>query len=324
MKRQHLIQIVKWLVSIAILWWLVTSFNFPMLAESIANAKLWLIASAVMVGFGSICLSVVRWQVSLGIQSINAPFSSLLSSTLVSGFLGFLLPSFGEDAVRGYDLYQVTSKQGVNIAASILFERICGLLGHVIVGCCALACFHERIANRTIVHAALVLYACIIAALFIVFSQTLSRWLVDVLGKVPVLRGVADKVADLTEAIHLYRSDIGAWVRILGLSLIFQFSGFLYFFVIAHALSIDVAFSTFILLIPIVIILSLMPISIGGLGVKEGLFVLLFTQLGLTQEDAFLTSAVGSALHMIFVLLGGLVFVLRKNSGQSVPNTSTD
>lgn len=313
MNRQNVIQILKWIVSIAILWWLVTSFDFSMLGQSIGNAKLGFIAFALVIGFANICLSVYRWKVSLSVQEIQAPFGSLLSSTLVSGFLGFLLPSFGEDAVRGYDLYKFTTKRGVNIAASILFERICGLLGHVLIGGTALALYHDQIANRTIVHAALVMYALIIVALLIVFNATLSRWFVGTLRRFPMLEKIADKVKSLTEAVHLYRSDKSAWVRVLGLSFLFQFSGFLYFYVIAQALSINVGFATFALLVPIVIILSLMPISVGGLGVKEGLFVLLFTQLGVSKANAFLISAVGSALHLLFVLLGGLVFLLRKS-----------
>ena len=199
------------------------------------------------------------------------------------------------------------------IAASILFERICGLLGHVLIGGAALALYHDRIANRTVVHAALVMYACIIGCLLIVFSDTLSKWFVSMLRKFPLLAAIANKVESLTEAVHLYRYDRSAWLRVLGISFLFQFSGFLYFYVIAQALSIGVAFSTFVLLVPIVIILSLMPISIGGLGVKEGLFVVLFTQLGIAKENAFLISVVGSALHLLFVLLGGVVFLMRKS-----------
>ena len=319
MNRQNAVQILKWVVSIAILWLLFVSFDFPVLAKSVANAKPGLVMLAIAIGFFNICLSVVRWSASLSVQGIRAPFQVLLSSTLVSGFLGFLLPAFGEDAVRGYDLYKFdtrANKRGVNIAASILFERLCGLLGHVITGGIALALLHHRIANRTIVRAALVLYACIVVALLIVFSHSLSRWFVALLRSFPPLKAVAEKVESLTEAIYLYKHDVGAWTRVLGLSFVFQFSGFLYFFVIAKALSIDVAFSTFVLLVPIVTILSLVPISIGGLGVKEGLFVVLFAQLGVSQESAFLTSVVGSALYLLFVLLGGLVFLVRKRPQQ--------
>lgn len=319
MNRQNVIQLLKWSFSIAILWWLFNSFDFPVLAKTVANAKPGLILLAIAIVFGNICLSVLRWSVSLSVQGIRAPFRGLLSSMLVSGFLGFLLPSFGQDAVRGYDLYKFDSgvnKRGVNIAASILFERLCGLLGQVIIGGIALALYHNRIANRVVVHAALVLYACIVLALVIVFSKTLSYWFVALLGRVPLLKSIAFKVKSLTDAIHLYRHDLGAWARVLGLSFVFQFFGFVYFFVIAKALSIPVGFSTFVLLVPIVTILSLMPISIGGLGVKEGLFVVLFTQLGVPQASAFLTSAVGTALYLLFVLLGGVVFLMRKRPEQ--------
>ena len=317
--RQNLSQILKWIVSIAILCVLLWSFDAGTLVHSFLNANVPLLCMALAIGFASICLSVYRWQASLAVQDIQVPFRILLSSTLVSGFLGFLLPSFGEDAVRGYDLYKYSSRKGVNIAASILFERICGLLGQVIIGGVALAYFHERISNRTVVHSVIGLYLCVVFALFVVFSSTLSRLMVSGLERIRLLSGIAEKVSALTAAVHLYRNHLGAWVSVLGISLVFQFAGFLYFFVIAKALAIDVGLSTFILLVPIVTILSLLPISVGGLGVKEGLFVVLFTQLGVTRESAFLTSAMGSGLHITFVLLGGLIFVLRRHSAQPEP-----
>ena len=85
MNRQNAVQILKWVVSIAILWLLFVSFDFPVLAKSVANAKPGLIMLAIAIGFFNICLSVVRWSASLSVQGIRAPFQVLLSSTLVSG-----------------------------------------------------------------------------------------------------------------------------------------------------------------------------------------------------------------------------------------------
>lgn len=80
---------------------------------------------------------------------------------------------------------------------------------------------------------------------------------------------------------------------------------------IALSFSLSIPFLTFFILIPIITVVTLVPISPGGLGVKEGMFVLLFTQLGVSTEIALLISLVGRALYMVIIIIGAILYVAR-------------
>jgi uncharacterized protein (TIRG00374 family) len=76
-------------------------------------------------------------------------------------------------------------------------------------------------------------------------------------------------------------------------------------YIMALAFSIDIPYVSFMLIsITAVIISSALPISIGGLGVREGAFVVLLAAFGVQPQTAFVISLSG---FLVKVLLPGLV-----------------
>ena len=55
----------------------------------------------------------------------------------------------------------------------------------------------------------------------------------------------------------------------------------------------------------------ILPISINGLGVREGMGVVLFTQIGLLEEQALLVEFITYAIMVVVSLVGGFFFVRR-------------
>jgi hypothetical protein len=54
----------------------------------------------------------------------------------------------------------------------------------------------------------------------------------------------------------------------------------------------------------------LLPISVSGLGVREGIYVLLFAQVGVGQEQALAFSFAYYSIDLFAGLLGGLIYLL--------------
>jgi uncharacterized membrane protein YbhN (UPF0104 family) len=58
---------------------------------------------------------------------------------------------------------------------------------------------------------------------------------------------------------------------------------------------------------------QMLPVSLGGFGVRETTFVLYFTRLGLPAESALALSLIGAVLLMVFSLLGAATYLLRRS-----------
>lgn len=293
------------------MWILLATVDIQRIISSLHLVDVTYIAFALLLGLGGTLLGVLRWQVSLTVQQIHAPFKTLLSLTLVSGFVGLVLPTaFGGDAVRGYDLYRYTKKP-IGVAASIFFERICGLISLIIVGSLGLIVGYEHIDRDSLIPSIVVVYFALLAAIYVAFNENLTRISISLISKIPGTNWVRVTLEKLSNAIHAYKGQRKTWVGVMLISLIFQVVGILYYYLVALSLSLQISFVTFFILIPLITIVTLVPISVGGIGVKEGMFVLLFSQFGVSTESALLISLIGTALYMVFVLAGGIIYVTR-------------
>jgi uncharacterized protein (TIRG00374 family) len=85
-----------------------------------------------------------------------------------------------------------------------------------------------------------------------------------------------------------------------------QFSGFLAVYVLALGIGQNVPFLSLLVFLPLVILFTMLPISISGLGVREGAFILFFGLIGIKPDAAtaislswFLTMSVGNLLGLV-------------------------
>ncbi|MGH7681866.1 MAG: hypothetical protein ACRENN_07755, partial [Candidatus Eiseniibacteriota bacterium] len=72
-----------------------------------------------------------------------------------------------------------------------------------------------------------------------------------------------------------------------------------------------VALGYYFLFVPVLAALVSLPISLNGLGIREGAGVVLFHMAGLTKEQAFTLPFLTYLISVLISLLGGLIFVSR-------------
>ncbi|MGE0822501.1 MAG: lysylphosphatidylglycerol synthase transmembrane domain-containing protein [Candidatus Binatia bacterium] len=79
--------------------------------------------------------------------------------------------------------------------------------------------------------------------------------------------------------------------------------------VLAHAVGLHVPFWYFVLFIPLVHIIGALPISFGGLGVREGGYVTFLALIGIGKDQALALGFLWSALVLLAGVIGGLVLL---------------
>ena len=105
------------------------------------------------------------------------------------------------------------------------------------------------------------------------------------------------------------------WYTLL-ISIVFQFTGVIATYLVALSLGSDTGFIYFLILLPVIWVLGMLPVSINGLGVREGSFVLLFGTVGMTKEMAMAISILWFVQNIGLGLIGGVIFVLEGNNGK--------
>ena len=101
-------------------------------------------------------------------------------------------------------------------------------------------------------------------------------------------------------------------LRALALSVLLQVNVVVCFTVLARAIGIEVPIESMFLIIPVAIFIMMIPISINAIGVRETVFVFLFSLYGIENIQALAFAWLAYGLTLSQGILGGIVFALRK------------
>ncbi len=322
LKRTALL-ISKILVSIVLLGYLFTKTDTQALVARVRNGDTLLLALAALLYLVVIGLSTWRWGVLLKGQGYPAPLRQLSASYLVATFFNNFLPSnIGGDLIRVRDGKQLTGSTTSSLAI-VAIDRILGFGALYLLAVVAYTLADEQ--ERQLAGARLILLALALvfgAIAYIYFMPGTAGGLMQRTGliKLPWLR---ERFETVQSAVHVYRAQMRAVWLAFASSVGLQTLLVLYYFVVAHALGIRLPFSACFLMIPLCSLIQAVPISFNGWGVREGVFILYFRQLGLADarntDNALAFSLLGAGLIVLLSLSGALVWTARGRYPDGAP-----
>jgi hypothetical protein len=131
-----------------------------------------------------------------------------------------------------------------------------------------------------------------------------------------------NKFKMVQEAVHVYRSQVGAvWAAFVA-SLALQTIVVLYYWSVAHALRIPLPLGVSFLMVPLCTLVQTVPISFNGWGIRESVFAVYFAQVGLPRDSALAFSLVGAGLIVLLSLSGAVVWTSRRSLVEPTPAAS--
>lgn len=261
-------------------------------------------ATALALGLFGIVLSTKRWQLLLASKNEHVPFKRIFKIYYVGAFSNLFLPSsIGGDVVKSAIMSRSTS-ENVEAYSSVLVNRFCGLLALVTLGVGAVLLRPDLVTSRVIQ----VVFVVFVGVLVVPIALLAARRFVrqddrasDVFG-IEVF-GTIDR---FLTSIRMYRDEKHALALVLGLSFVFQASVVVTHYLIAHAVGLSIPIAYLFIVVPLMELLLLIPVSIHGHGVREGLFVLFYTPMGVSVPEAVGFSITLAALVFVMYSFGSL------------------
>jgi len=311
------IVIVKTIVSVGLLALVVTRIDFNRVWEQFQLLSPSFIIFALLFYTGCQWLSCWRWQVVLWSSGHSAPMSSLLSSYFAGMFLNIFLPgALGGDVYRVYRVAKSTQDSEVALV-SVFLERFTGLAALSALAIIGLPPAFKLIGRWDII---LLFAACVgslVGAVLLISSPKLlmlaEPWLIKLrLGK------VVARFTKIQILLRQFAQHRQALALSMGLSFLLQLAIVYYHYIIAQQLKISVSYLELLVFIPIIVVVTLLPISLGGIGLKEGLWVYLFSRIGLGTEQALLLSLTITVLGWILSLPGAVILLFDSTGWQQV------
>jgi uncharacterized membrane protein YbhN (UPF0104 family) len=272
----------------------------------------WLALSFSLHALG-LLISAVRWRILIAAQGHRAPLGYLIRSYLVGTFFNTLLPSrIGGDVVRIWDGKHL-SRSLVKSSAVVFVERLSGIIVLLVFAAGAALLRLDMARRIPVIWISLILGLAGLGGVFLLLHPFPARWLERISGPA-FLRGAASRVGDLQRAVRGFRDQGAALARVFFWALLLQINVVIHFILIGKALHLRIAPLDYFIFIPIVLLIQLIPVTINGLGLREGAYTEIFAFYGISPGAAVSFSLIDVAFMLAVGLVGGVLYILRRGS----------
>lgn len=293
--------LIKVFISIGIVSFIIYKIDFTSVLDIMWQAQPLYLAFALILLLASQVVAAYRWTLIMQLLNYPHPFSFYLKSYFKGALFNQLLPtSIGGDAYR---VAEVKAHGGRTREAfyGVFIDRIVGLIGLLIITLSA-GIFSKNLLPD---HVSLTISSLIIFS-FLGFFVLLALHKINWLKKFSVTK----LFYDLSERFRsVYKTPKRISQQLL-LSIITHLLAMFAIFGIGHSVGINEPIATYLVIIPPAILLTVLPISFAGWGVREGALIVLFMMIGIEQTLVLAMSLLFGIL-LILAALPGLVFYLR-------------
>lgn len=312
-RRKHIKRLLiagKLAVSLSLLIYVLHRIQPGNFLQSLADIDPRFMVAAAAIFLVSNVMGSSLWGMLLKSQGLRIPFYRVWSFYFVGLFFNNFLPAnIGGDIVRIYDASKYC-KDTSSVFIATLMDRVIGVLAISFLAVVAsVYCLdHFRI---FLIYLTVVLGFC--GTLFVVFS-ILDRRILALFEKPFKLVKAFDlerKVEKLFDQLHSYRGKMPLLFRVILIAIAIQIMRVYVHYLVARSLGISISPSYFFLFVPVLAVLTALPISINGLGVREGAGVVLFGLAGVPGHDAFSIEFMTYLVSVVISLSGGVIFISR-------------
>ncbi|MDD2679267.1 MAG: lysylphosphatidylglycerol synthase transmembrane domain-containing protein [Candidatus Omnitrophica bacterium] len=283
--------------------------NLLDLINDIKGADKTLLAAGFIIFFSVYLLGFWRWHMLLKAAGIQATLKRLLVSFSGGVFFSIFLPStIGGDIVKTADLAGHTRKTK-EVIATVLLDRLSGYIGLVLVILPVLLLDRGLARDKVVISSVIVIVVLLIFILLVLFNRFIYSKITRFLTA-PGAGKIREAISDLHSEIHIFRRHKKLIIYNLILSFFIQMVMPVSVYFIALSLGIKIKLLYFLIFLPIIGAITLLPIAIGGLGLRENLFVVYFAKAGVVKQLAVAMSLLSFSFVVIYGAVGGLIYVL--------------
>lgn len=300
----------KMLLSAAVLFVLIRRMPAGQVSAALRSADpAWLGAAAGLLFFSNV-LGSYQWGRLLRAVDIQIPFWKVLAYYHVGLFFNNFLPAnVGGDIARVVDASRYASTRTAAVA-TVLLDRMIGTVSLAALALVTTLPALDRF-HLTLLYLALVgFFVLSVTVVWAAFHPRALHAIEKRLDRFGLGR-LRPAWGELSDRLGHYRGQRALMLQLLAIGLVTQLSRVGVHVLVARALGLDIALPYFFLFVPMLAVIVSLPISLNGIGVREGVGVLLFGLVGVERAPAFSLQFTTYLVAVAVSLLGGVVFLAR-------------
>ncbi len=254
-----------------------------------------------------IFMSAWKWQVILKALNIRVSIVKCFWLYIVGYFFNTVLPTnVGGDVVRAYALGKSTEKPA-EVFSSVFVERFTGLSVLLFMAIVAFGLALRQLWSMWLTLALAVCLVGYIAILITILNPPILHWFADKI-KIAAAQKIFVKLGKFQKATLSLRHNKGAFVFAIVNSFLFYLLAVLNVYTSALAFRASISFLDALIITPIVMVITMIPISIGGIGLAEGAYFFVFTRMGMPGALGLSVALLLRAKALLAGIVGGFYY----------------
>ena len=267
--------------------------------------------TAVLIFALSNIFGALQWYVLLRSHDVKFSFLHALSYYHVGLFFNnFLIGYVGGDALRIYDVARHSGNSTVAVS-SVMFDRFVGFFTLTSIAMFVSLFRLQQLTSFKTVYFIGFILALWMTAFFLLFNEKAGK----AFGRFfkPVLPHlIVEKVHDVYMAINQIRHQRMVLFELFMISILVQVLRIMTHYFAALAVGVSAHILYFFMFIPLVALFASLPISFGGIGVREQSGVALFSTVGLLASKVVTFEFLAYIVGIVATIPGGVLFALRR------------
>ncbi len=299
------------LVSISLLAYLFHKVPLSQVFDVVTAARPAPLTAALLIALSSQLISAVRLKRLADAYGLDLSTFEVLQINFATRFYGLFLPAgnLSGNAIRFYKMSKPQKAYG-GTAVSLFLDRMATTIALCVVGIAfwLLAIPAGPFPLLVLMFTALTVLLAVQAMLFIELPLPMLTGLRRRLG-----RQFPKYLETVPQAVRqAHPLPRGTLVHVFGLSILTHLIGIVAYSLVAESLGLDISFVTIGWIRSVAVLIAILPLSIGGLGVREGTLLVLLTPYGIAAADALAFSLLVFAATILTVALLGALFEAKR------------
>jgi len=315
--RNIVLLVAKLLVTAACLWWLSRYVDLAAIKQSLSGFSVSVILVCVLLHVGSYIAGAVRWWYLFSYLAGPVRFGQVLPTYYLGVFFNNFLPSaYGGDLARSARLY-VSGMSGNALVGSAVMDRLLGLAAVIVIGGVALMFTDvgpfNPLARTVFAGGAGVLMVSVLLFVLPGWGRAMDsrfgrRW---------------PRLSALMTGFLSYRKALRLLLKAFLLSALNQMLVVVVFLLLAREAQLGVSDLLLVTLLMLVFLVASLPVSLGGLGPREGALLALLMPFGVEASAVLAVSIAYLVVLWVSALPGLFMLFIRVNQPAGGRNETT-
>jgi glycosyltransferase 2 family protein len=310
--KQKIFAAAKLTITALLFVYIFSKIDLHQFSATLRNARMDILLCGFLILLIGHYICIYRWRMLMRPLMPILSVGNLLGIYCIGLFFNMIFPTvIGGDVVKMYYAGKPSNSYPQSFAAAFL-DRDAGMLAMMIIACVAVLLYPVSVPGVPVSLIIWSVFLLFILGNIAIFVPSCHRLLIDILRRLNLAR-IAKKIDLISNAFQI----MGKQKAVLLWSLMISFANQLLVisvtWITALGLRMNISPRYFLIFVPVITLISMIPISLNGMGLREYSFQSLFGAIGVLPASCIALGIISSITLIITSVPGGVIYVFFKN-----------